>query len=190
MVNVSRRQLLAGVLAAAALPAGRVRAADESQLRKYVRAAEMVAFSTFKPVDDFTYRDIRTGKPVNIRTGFVRRVVLVNLWATWCPPCVREMGALQGLHNEFRDKGFAVVGINILDRASPADIRAWADGRGLTFPILKGGKWDDMPLMSQRRVPQTFLIDRDGRLIATRAGEFAWADESVKDLVRYMVEDA
>ena len=101
-----------------------------------VREAGLVPYWSFKAVKDFSYPEVNTSRLVSIRE-LDGKVVVVNLWATWCPPCVKEMPSLEGLHRQFRAEGLAVLGINIRDGKALPTIRDWLLTRDLTFLNLK-----------------------------------------------------
>lgn len=91
-------------------------------------------------------------------------VVLLNVWATWCEPCRIEMPSMQRLHERFGDKGLRIVAISVDDPGFEAKIKAFADEYKLTFDILH-----DAPARIKRQyqttgVPETFIIDRSGRI--------------------------
>ena len=67
---------------------------------------------------------------------FRGQAVLVNIWATWCPPCRAEMPALQKYYQQYRDQGFIVLGVNATNQDSPLEIVPFVNEYGLTFPIL------------------------------------------------------
>jgi cytochrome c biogenesis protein CcmG/thiol:disulfide interchange protein DsbE len=89
------------------------------------------------------------------------QVVLVNLWATWCPPCKEEMPALQSFYNKHRDQGFMVVAIN--DGDPTKDVLQFVKDYKLTFPV-----WLDPTYLATERafkslnLPTSFVIDRNG----------------------------
>jgi peroxiredoxin len=89
------------------------------------------------------------------------QVVLVNLWATWCPPCKEEMPALQSFYNKYRAEGFVVIAIN--DGDPTADVVQFVKDYRLTFPV-----WLDPTYIATERafktlnLPSSFVIDRSG----------------------------
>ncbi|HET6822463.1 MAG TPA: TlpA disulfide reductase family protein [Anaerolineales bacterium] len=91
------------------------------------------------------------------------QVVLVNLWATWCEPCKREMPALQSFYNRYRDQGFVVIGIN--DGDAKADVLEFVREYRLTFPV-----WLDPTYIATEQafktlgLPSSFVIDRGGTI--------------------------
>jgi cytochrome c biogenesis protein CcmG/thiol:disulfide interchange protein DsbE len=90
------------------------------------------------------------------------QAVLVNLWATWCPPCRAEMPAIQKLYNEYKDQGLVVLGVNMTYQDNAQKVVPFAQENGLTFPILieDTGKVADQ--YELRSLPSSFFIDRRG----------------------------
>jgi peroxiredoxin len=100
-------------------------------------------------------------------------VVVMNLWATWCPPCREEMPALQEFYQEMKSKGVVVLGIDQGESASAAG--AFAHEHGVTFPILLdidqqyGGSYASIGL------PTTVIVDRGGHVVRGIDGELTLA---------------
>jgi thiol-disulfide isomerase/thioredoxin len=84
------------------------RAGDDDVLRRMIREAGLTPYWSFKVVKDFSYPEVNAARPVSVRE-FGGKVLLVNLWATWCSPCVREMPSLQRLHEQFSSRGLTCL---------------------------------------------------------------------------------
>jgi cytochrome c biogenesis protein CcmG, thiol:disulfide interchange protein DsbE len=91
-------------------------------------------------------------------------VVLVNVWATWCYPCRREMPGLQELHTELEGRGLRVVGVSIDAAGASAEISAFLAEHGIDFPIVHDPRQRVTHAFRTLGVPETFLIGRDGTL--------------------------
>ncbi|MEJ2441226.1 MAG: TlpA disulfide reductase family protein [Gammaproteobacteria bacterium] len=121
-----------------------------------------------QPRPDFTLSDIRN-KPHDIRQ-WDGKVILLNFWATWCPPCRHEMPAMERLYQHFRDKGFVVLAVNQWE--DPDLVFAYTGELNVfpSFPIL----FDPQSTVSQdygvKGLPTSFVIDRDGRLVYRAIG--------------------
>jgi peroxiredoxin len=100
------------------------------------------------------------------------RVVLVNFWATWCPPCVEEMPSLERLHRTLGPEGLVVVGIS--EDAEEKAARDFVQRLGLTFPILRDTGAQTAAAYRAAGYPETFLIGGDGRLLRTFLGPADW----------------
>jgi len=97
------------------------------------------------------------------------QVVLVNLWATWCPPCKEEMPALETFYRKHADDGFAIVAVN--DGDPTADVVKFVKDYGLTFPV-----WLDPTYIATEKafktlnLPSSFVINRDGQIVLSWVG--------------------
>jgi thiol-disulfide isomerase/thioredoxin len=89
------------------------------------------------------------------------RVVLVNVWATWCLPCRAEMPMLEATWNRHRDAGLLVIGASV-DRGDPRTVRAFVRDRGITYPVAIVGDDVVSALGGVRGYPTSILIGRDG----------------------------
>ena len=98
------------------------------------------------------------------------QVVLVNLWATWCPPCKAEMPTLQAYHDKYKDEGFAVIAIN--DGDPTPDVLQFVKDFELAFPV-----WLDPTYIATEdafktlNLPSSFVIDREGTVRLSWVGE-------------------
>lgn len=110
---------------------------------------------------DFTLTDLQ-GKSWNLR-DLRGKVVLVNFWATWCPPCRKEMPDLDTLYNRFKDQGFVVLAIS--DEES-AKVAPFISERKISYPVLldPGRRVNDAFIVEG--IPKSFVYDRDGKMVA------------------------
>jgi len=114
------------------------------------------------------------GKPVDFAT-FRGRPVLLNLWATWCPPCVAEMPSIAALAADPKMEGVAIVCVS-LDGSREAP-RRFAEGKGWKMTMLHA---DDVPPpFLTDGIPATFVLDPEGRVVASEMGAAKWDDPSV-----------
>ena len=90
------------------------------------------------------------------------QAVLVNLWATWCPPCRAEMPAIEKMYQEYKDQGFIVLAINMTYQDDPFAIVPFTQEYGLTFPILLEETGDVASAYQLRSLPSSYFIDRAG----------------------------
>jgi len=104
------------------------------------------------------------------------RVVLLYFWATWCPYCAKEMPtSLQRLHTAFRDQGLVILAINLVEPR--AQVAAWVQDRGLTFPVLLDETGAVASAYRVRATPTVILIDRRGQLLGRTVGSREWDTE-------------
>lgn len=90
------------------------------------------------------------------------QAVLVNLWATWCPPCRAEMPAIEKMYNEYKDQGFIVLAVNSTVQDNPLAITPFTDEYNLTFPILLDELGEVSRAYQVRSLPSTYFINRHG----------------------------
>jgi peroxiredoxin len=90
------------------------------------------------------------------------KVVLVNFWATWCPPCRKEMPDLQALYEQFKDHGLVVLAISDEEAAK---VTPFITGRKISYPVLldPGRKVNDLFIVEG--IPKSFVYDRSGKLV-------------------------
>ena len=115
------------------------------------------------------------------------KVVLVNVWATWCPPCRVEMPLLQAMHERHRDRGFVVVGLSV-DTKPDADVRRWLEERGVTYPVAVVGDATLDGFGEIRGYPTSVLLDREGRIRHRALGPLAMV--SFEPAVRRLLSEA
>ena len=104
------------------------------------------------------------------------RVVLLNLWATWCGPCRAETPYLQSVFEEHREDGLEIVGISMDTRDAADDVAMFVDEYDVTYTILHDGRMLGMELYQVLGLPATFLIDREGVLRWMRYGPISEGD--------------
>ena len=110
---------------------------------------------------DFTLSDLQ-GRPWHLR-DLQGKVVLVNFWATWCPPCRKEMPDLDALYNKFKDQGFVVLAIS---DEEVAKVAPFIGERKISYPVLldPGRKVNDLFIVEG--IPKSFVYDRSGKMVA------------------------
>ena len=137
------------------------------------RASLGAEIESGKPVAAFR---ITTLTGVQITPASQRgRILVVNLWATWCAPCRQEMPALEAFYTKYRQSGVDVVAISVDDRSEMAAVKGVM--ASYTFPAALATESDLKAFSRVRHVPATFVIDRDG--ILRRNG---WEDAGLVDL--------
>jgi thiol-disulfide isomerase/thioredoxin len=119
----------------------------------------------------FALRDDR-GAAVSLES-YRGRVVVMNLWASWCPPCRAEMPDLQRLAAQYAARGVAVVGVN--EGESPQRARAFADSLGIRFPIWIDGAQRYGRTYAALGLPTTVILDRRGIVVRGYDGALTFA---------------
>ena len=111
------------------------------------------------------------------------KVVVLNVWASWCGPCKTEMPLLQRTHEKISRQGGLVLGIDMQEPAERG--LAFVDKKGITFPNLRDRDRDYVRKLGVSGYPETFLIDRQGRIAALQRGPIdqKWLDEHLRRLL-------
>lgn len=92
------------------------------------------------------------------------QAVLVNLWATWCPPCRAEMPAMQKLYDEYKDQGFVVLAVNMTYQDDPSAVLPFLQENNLTFPVLLDQTGAVAKSYELRSLPSSYFINREGTI--------------------------
>jgi cytochrome c biogenesis protein CcmG/thiol:disulfide interchange protein DsbE len=109
---------------------------------------------------DFSLQSIQ-GETIQL--GELRgQAVLVNVWASWCPPCKSEMPTMQLIYEQYQAEGFTILAINTANQDNLSDSMKFISEQGLTFPILLDNDGTVSSLYQVRSLPTSFFIDPDG----------------------------
>ncbi len=137
---------------------------------------------------DYRTVDLATGDSVSLHERYRGSVTLVNIWATWCAPCREEMPAMQAAYDSLRGQGFRVVAVSI-DQSDSTAVRAFIEEFGLTFDILHDRTGGIQRTYQTTGVPESFLLDREGRIVRRVIGAHDWSSGVNRDLVRRLLAD-
>jgi peroxiredoxin len=135
---------------------------------------------------DFTLKDLN-GKTVSLR-DLRGKVVFLNFWATWCPPCKLEMPKMEELHKELSSRGLVILAINFQE--GPQEIREFFKEHNLTFTALLDRKSEVFGLYQAWSLPTTYLINRNGEIVGKVIGYRDWHSERARNLFHQLLEDS
>jgi len=120
-------------------------------------------------------------------SDFKGKVVLLNFWATWCPPCKEEMPSMERLYRRYKDKGFAILAISI-DAGGAGPVGPFARKLGLTFPIGLDAKQAVASQYGVPALPASFLIDRAGNTAGVALGPRDWDTRDAHAVVEALLQ--
>lgn len=138
-----------------------------------------------QPAPTFSLDRLGGGAPVDL-ASLRGRVVLLNFWATWCQPCEAEMPAMERLHRQLANTDFTLLAVSVDE--DPAVVEAFRARLGLSFPILLDPRKRVSSSYQTYRYPETFLIDREGRIVARYVGPRDWDTAAYVERIRRLVE--
>lgn len=138
---------------------------------------------------DFHARTVDGARREESLTQYKDSVVLLNVWATWCQPCVVEMPAIQRLYKDLGPEGLKVIAVSIDTEATDSAVRAFATKRGLTFDILRDSSNRITEQYQTTGVPETFVIGRDGVIRKKVIGASDWDSPGDRALVTQLLRE-
>ncbi len=119
---------------------------------------------------------------------FGGKVVLLNFWATWCPPCREEIPGMIELANRYKDR-LQIIGVS-MDTDPPDEVRAFAQQMGINYPVIMGGRTISDEYGGIPVLPTSFVVNTEGRVVQKHAGLFPVSvyDEEIRALLGLPVE--
>ena len=129
-----------------------------------------------------------SGEIIDSKPLFAGKVVILNLWATWCPPCRQEMPDLVRLSEILPADKFIVVGLSVDN--SLEDVKNFVAEQKVSFPMFwdKGGKTIAGPVFKSFRFPETFILNREGIVVEKIAGTLPWASPDTVSALKAIYE--
>jgi peroxiredoxin len=137
---------------------------------------------------DFDAVELPSGRPTSIE-DYRGKVVLLNIWATWCPPCEIEMPSMERLHRKLAGTDFELVAVSV-DEQDSSVVNKFVQDRGLTFKILHNQDGTIRQIYQTTGVPESFVIDRDGVIVKKVIGAADWDAPVNEHLIRRLLDAA
>ena len=134
---------------------------------------------------DFSLRNLK-GNYENL-DSYRGQVVVLNFWATWCAPCRVEMPFFEKLYRRYRSEGMTVLAVTLDKNAGPK-IKSFVDEYGLSFPVLLDEKGEGERLYPSMTIPFTYVIDREGRVVARVDGAKNWESNETFEAIEYLLK--
>jgi peroxiredoxin len=147
--------------------------------------SNQVAIKDNLPAPDFTFPGL-DGKMVSL-SDYKGKVVLVNIWATWCPPCVDEMPSMEKLYQKFKGENFEILAVSI-DEPGLKAVAPFMKKSNLTFPALIDSEGTIKAVYGITGVPESFIIDHKGILIKKIIGPVDWAAPNVFQFFNELIQ--
>lgn len=146
-------------------------------------AAASVELDAVAP--DFSLTDL-SGKSVTL-SDYHGKVVIVNFWATWCPPCRAEMPSMEKLYQSLKDDGLVMLAVNIEPNGRQA-VEDFLAGNPHSFPVLLDGQGKVQTLYGVYKFPESFIVRKDGTIDDHVIGAIDWAHPEVIEYFRNLLK--
>jgi cytochrome c biogenesis protein CcmG/thiol:disulfide interchange protein DsbE len=134
---------------------------------------------------NFTLKDLE-GNPVSL-ASLRGKIVFLNIWATWCAPCREEMPSIESLYEAFKgDRDFVVLAVS-QDTDGNA-VRPFVEQNHLKFKVLLDPRNEVGERYDVSGIPETFIIGRDGRIVAHHVGPYDWANADIREALQELIK--
>jgi peroxiredoxin len=150
-----------------------------------LKFGEQASIKVGLPAPDFTYPGL-DGKMVSL-SDYRGKVVLVNIWATWCKPCVDEMPSMEKLYQNLKGEDFEILAVSIDSQGSKV-VAPFMKKYKLTFPALIDSMGTIKKTYKTTGVPESFIINKDGFLVKKVIGPLDWSHPDVLSLFRELIQ--
>jgi peroxiredoxin len=125
------------------------------------------------------------GKPVKL-TDYKNKVIFLNFWATWCPPCVGEMPAIQDLYDTYKNDDR--IQFLLVTNDSSQNVKDFIKKRTYTFPVFTYA-YRPPEVFSSSVIPTTFIISKKGKIMVKETGASNWNGEKTLNLVKKLINE-
>ena len=137
------------------------------------------------PAPDFTLPGL-DGNKISI-AEYKGKVIFLNIWATWCPPCVEEMPSMEKLYQKLKGESFEILAVSI-DVSGSESVLPFMKKHKLSFPALLDTKGDIKNLYQTTGVPESFIIDKEGIIVEKIIGPRDWASPGAIRSIRNLIQ--
>jgi peroxiredoxin len=115
------------------------------------------------------------------------KVVFLNIWATWCAPCREEMPSIESLYNDFKaNKDFVVLAVS--QDTDGSAVRPFIEQNHLQFTVLLDPRNEVGERYDVNGIPETFIIGRDGRIVAHHVGPYDWSNADIREALQELIK--
>ncbi len=157
----------------------------EASLDDLFKPLGIIKLSGIAPPADTGLTDIK-GNPINL-SDFKGKILFLNFWTTWCLDCVKEMPDIEKLHKKFKDKGLIILAVDL--KESPKKVKKFMEKHHLTFKAALDQKGIMGRAFGIRSIPTTYILNREGGLMAKAMGPRDWDHKNAVSLFNYLLEN-
>ena len=156
-----------------------------NRVKAFVVEPSIIDDGKLIPENDFNWslQEI-DGSKINLSQS-KSKVIFINLWATWCPPCVGEMPEIQALYDRFKDN--KNIDFYLITNDKISKIKSFIEKRGYTFPVYHS--LSDTPISFRTRsIPTTFVISKSGKIVIQKTGAANWGGNKMIKIVDELIK--
>ncbi len=153
----------------------------------YAPRLEKLGFYVFDP--PMAYQDFKVASlagPEKTRSSLKGKIVLLNFWATWCPPCKEEIPTIESLSRSMKGKNFDIMAVSLGE--DPATVKSFVAEQKMSFPVYLDPRNSLARTYASQGIPTTYLLDKEGRFIAGIVGGYNYADAELTSLLDEMAK--
>ena len=173
--NLLRGLIAIGLIAAIFFIPQLAKAQVSTEAEKAFRDAGLTLLNKRQEPVDFTLPLLNGGNAA--LSSYKGKVIILNFWATWCPPCRAEMPSMETLYQRLKSRGLELLAVDLDE--DKASVQQFIRNGRFTFPVLldEGGKIGSKYVISA--IPTSFIIDREGKIVGKVIGSISWDNPKV-----------
>ena len=137
-----------------------------------------------QPAIDFNLKNLE-GDDITL-SSFQGKVVFLNFWATWCPPCRGEMPSIQKLHEKMQDRDFIILAVSIGEKENA--VKNFIEKNNYTFPVLLDPDNQAAQDYDISGIPTTLLVDKEGKVVFRETGSRNWASTEIIEQIEELLK--
>ena len=156
-------------------------------LASYLMKDELFPVTIGSEMPNFKAKVLGANRYKSFDADYKGQVVLLNVWGTYCPPCIKEMPSLEQLHLAYKDSGLKMVAVSIDDAVSEDSIAAFARNLGVTFEILHDPTHEIDKLLQITGYPETFVVGKEGTIRKKWISADDWNSQGNRALIAQLL---
>jgi len=156
-------------------------------LASYLMKDELFPVTIGSEMPNFKAKVLGENRYKSFDADYKGHVVLLNVWGTYCPPCIKEMPSLEKLHLAYKDSGLKMVAVSIDDAVSEDSIAAFARNLGVTFEILHDPTHQIDKLLQITGYPETFVVGKEGTIRKKWISADDWNSQGNRALIAQLL---